>query len=218
MCEVGAKFNDIYISQTHLVIRRVPNNHSFILLCYHFAWSLRPCKNTTIKPCAFLNQHRQRVRARVCHRAPSYFSSGYFVLRQRLDRAPRPINIHDSCIAHKHIHTQWWSERNRPDALIHRWIAAVMDWGYLDIHTLSWWWSEAIPSPHLMPSSWLAAQCRLANWPFHQINHTNFFWWAQYSTHVHSLPHTRSHRQYWFSVQSWRALSLQFTLFRGFKS
>ena len=29
----------------------------------------------------------------------------YFVLLQRLDWAPRPINIHDSCIAHKHAHT-----------------------------------------------------------------------------------------------------------------
>lgn len=193
MCEVGATFNNIYISQTHLVIRRVPNIHSFILLCYHSTWSLWPCKNTAIKSYTFL-----------CECVCACVSQGsilflkwiphYFVLQQRLDWAPRPINIHDSCIAHKHIHTQWWSERNRPDALIHRWIAAVMDWGYLDIHTLSWWWSEAIPSPHLMPSSWLAAQCRLANWPFHQINHTNFSdELSTVHTHTLSLSHTHTH-------------------------
>lgn len=118
----------------------------------------------------------------------------YLVLQQRLDWAPRPINIHDSCIAHKHVHTQWWSEWNRLDALIHRWIAALMDWGYLDIHTqLVMEWGYSLSSPHAQ--SWLAAQCRLANWPFHQINHTNF-------SDELSTVHTHSRSQYWFPLYS----------------
>lgn len=56
-------------------------------------------------------------------------------------------------------------------------------------HTLSWRRSEAIPSPHLVPAGWLAAQCRLVNWPFHQINHANLSdILSKERTHTHCPP------------------------------
>lgn len=55
----------------------------------------------------------------------------YFVLLQRLDWAPNSINIHDSCIAHKHTHARGdgVSGTNLTLSLTAEWVL---------------WWTEAI--------------------------------------------------------------------------
>lgn len=83
-----------------------------------------------------------------------------------------------------------------------------MDWGYLNTHTHSWWWIEAIPKPHLMPSSWLTAQCGLANWPLQWNQPHKVFWWAQYGT---TFSHTHSQS---VLIPLVVPLSVKFTLFR----
>lgn len=102
VCEVGTKFNDTEISQPGLAIRLAPNIDSFNPVCYNFKWSLWLRKSQRINPAlSSLSVCRWGHRVLFLLWIPEYF-----VLLQRLDWAPNSINIHDSCIAHKHTHAR----------------------------------------------------------------------------------------------------------------
>lgn len=120
---------------------------------------------------------------------------GYFVLQQKLGWAPRPINIHNSCVSHKHTLMHCDGESGK-SWHFHSRVNCCSDVVRLftHIHTLSWWWSETIPSPHLIPSSWLAAKSRLAYWRLHQSSRRNFFFFSDKLTTAYTLSLTHRER------------------------